>query len=449
VEPPQDGHKVTDVISVDRTQANMNSPLNDERRLFLMGTSTHLINSESGVYAQFPPQNLTHVVKHYVAFAMLASLFVGMSFIEANAQRSNTRVIVAQDVSTSAKRVVLDARKARGAFRNIRLINRGQRIRFSSLRIIYSDGTSDRIGRTFRLSSGERTRILNKSNTLKFVDKVIADIRPERRRRARRTRLELQGTQTRREARLTRNGGKKAGFSDDFGDHNVLFGYRDVRFDEDREDIKIGREIGRFSHLRLNVFGNDVFVRDVRIDYVDGTSQFVPFSTTIKKGKSSEWFEVRKSRFIDKIVLLYRAQKGRKKSARIEVTGQYAKNWLDPAGDGRKYNNGWVLLGAETAGAIGYDTDTITVGRNKGGFKELRVKVRDRSITLRELRVVYRNGRSKLFKLTQRVDPGQTVGPLALPNGRTAIAKIEAKYRSRLFFGKGQGTAMVEVWGRH
>nr|MCH9765578.1 DUF2541 domain-containing protein [Alphaproteobacteria bacterium] len=217
----------------------------------------------------------------------------------------------------------------------------------------------------------------------------------------------------------------------------------------DRDEIKIGREVGRFSHLRLRVFDNDVFVRDVRIDYDDGTKQFVPFSTTIKKGKTSEWFEVRDARFIDKIVLLYRSKPGRNTKARIEVTGQYAKNWLDPAGDGRKYNDGWVLLGAETAGSIGYDTDTISVGRNKGGFSELRLNVRDRSITLRELRVVYANGRKDVFKLTKRVDPGQTVGPLALAQGKTAIRKIVAKYRSRLFFGKGKGTAVVEVWARH
>jgi len=368
----------------------------------------------------------------------------------AEAQRSNTRVIVSQSVSTTSKQVVIDARKARGAFRNIRLINRGARIQFRGLRIIYSDGTSDRINRAFSLRSGERTRLLNKGNKLKFVDKVIADIRPKRRRRGAGTaRLELQGTQTRREARLTHRGGKRAGLPANPDDHNVLFGYRTVGFDVDRDEIRIGRDIGRFSHLRLNVIGNDVFVRDVRVDYSDGTKQFVPFSTNIKKGTSSDWFEVRPKRFIDKIVLIYRAKKGKQNRARIEVSGQFAKNWLDPAGEGRKFNNGWVLLGAETAGAVGYDTDTIKVGRNKGGFKELKLKVRDRSITLREVRVVYGNGHSEVFKLTQRVDPGQSVGPLALPNGRAAIAKIVAKYRSRLFFGKGQGTAMVEVWGRH
>ena len=392
--------------------------------------------------------SLASLMKLWASIVLSALTLIILSD-NANAQRAATRVIVSKDVSTASPRVVIDASKARGAYRNIRLINHGSRVRFRSLRIVYSDGTFDQVGRRFSLRSGERTRILNKGNKLRFVEKVVAEIRPVRRRRAVRTRLELQGTQTRREARLTRRGGTSAGLPADPGDHNVLFGYRTVGFNVDRDEIKIGRDVGRFSHLRLNVHGNDVFVRDVRIDYVDGSKQFVPIGSRIKKGQSSEWFEVNPARFIDKIVLLYRSQKGRPQTARVEVTGQYAKNWLDPAGEGRKYNDGWVLLGAETAGSVGYDTDTIKVGRNKGGFKELQLIVRDRSITLRELKVIYGNGHSDVFKLTQRVDPGQTIGPLALPNGRAAIRKIVAKYRSRLFFGKGRGTAMVEVWGRH
>lgn len=384
--------------------------------------------------------------------AVISTVAVGLALFAntSDAQRAKTRTIASKVVSTASGRVVIDASKARGAYRNIRLVNtRGARIRFREVQIVYTDGTSDRVGRAFALRSGERTRVLNTDNALKFVDKVILDIRPERRRRARRARMALEGTQTRREARLRRGKDKTPGLSINPGDHNVMFGYRTVGLDVDRDEIQIGQNVGRFSHLRLTVFGNDVHVRDLRIDYADGSTQFIPLDTRIKKGAASEWFEVKPDRFIDKIVLIYRARPGQRQSARVEVSGQYAKNWLDPSGEGRKFNNGWVLLGAETAGSIGYDTDTIKVGRNKGGFKELRLKVRDRSITLRELRVIYGNGQSDVFRLTQRVDPGEMVGPLELPKGKSAIRKIVAKYRSRLFFGKGKGTAMVEVWGRH
>ena len=403
--------------------------------------------------------NSLRTPSHRLSFCLVHALTVLLSGLlvlasdEAAAQHAKTRVIVSQDIPLSNRRIVLDASKAAGAFRDIRLINHGARIRISNLRIVYSDGTFDEVRRTFRLSSGERTRILNSGNTAKFVDKVIANIRPVRRRRGRRARtvrLELQGTQTAREARLNRRGGQTStGLPTDGGDNDVLFGYRTVGFDVDREEIKIGRDIGRFSHLRLRVFDNDVFIRDVRIDYVDGSTQFVPFSSRIKKGQTSDWFEVRDNLFIDQLVLIYRARPGERKTARIEVAGQYANNWLAPSGEGRKFNDGWVLLGAETAGSIGYDTDTISVGRNQGGFRELRLNVRYRTITLRELSIIYVNGRKDVFKMTRRVDPGQTIGPLALANGNAPISKIVAKYRSRLFFGKGHGTAVVEIWARH
>lgn len=362
------------------------------------------------------------------------------------AQRATTRVIASETVSTSSRQVVLDGSKTRGAFRNIRLINAGGgRIQFSGLRLIYADGTSDRIARRFSLRPGERTRVLNRGNKAKFVDKLILDVRSVRRRRNARIRLEMQGTQTAREARLSRRGGVAV----DPGDHDVLFGQRTVDLAVDRDEIKIPRNIGRFSHLRLDVFESDVYVRDVRIDYRDGTVQFVPIEARIKSGGSSDWFKVKPNRFIEKIVLIYRADRGKRKTARVEVSGQYAKNWLDPSGDGRKYNNGWVLLGAETAGTVGYDSDTINVGKNKGGFKELRLKVHNRSITLREVKIVFENGQSSTIKMTRRVDPGEIVGPIKVADSRAAIAKIVAKYRSRLFFGKGKGIARVEVWGRH
>lgn len=385
----------------------------------------------------------------YVAIVLATTIALALLAAPGNAQRSEQRVIASGSATTKSSQLVIDAKRSRGAFREIRLINTsGARIVFRSLRVIYSDGTSDSLNRRFSLRSGERTRPLNKNNALKFVDQVIADLIPNRRGRQTSAQFELQGSQTYQESRLSRADGN-AREALDAADSDVLFGYRNVSLDVDRDEIKLGRKVGRFSHLKFNVFENDVFIRDVRIDYLDGTSQFVPVQATIKNGSSSNWVKVNSDQFIDKIVLIYRTERGNSRSARVEVTGEYAKNWLARSGDGRKFNDGWVMLGAETAGAIGYDTDTIKVGRNEGGFKELRLNIRGRSITLRDIRVYYGDGQSDNFKIRKRVDPGQTVGPLRLTKGDAPIRRITAKYRTRLFFGKGKGTAMVEVWARY
>ena len=72
--------------------------------------------------------------------------------------------------------------------------------------------------------------------------------------------------------------------------------------------------------------------------------------------------------------------------------GEYENGWLGPNGEGRKYNDGWVLLGTDTAGSVGFDRVKIPVGKNEGGFKQLRVSVKDRDVTMTNLAVVYNDG---------------------------------------------------------
>jgi hypothetical protein len=153
--------------------------------------------------------------------------------------------------------------------------------------------------------------------------------------------------------------------------------------------------------------------------------------------------------------MVYRSRPSLKGQARVEITGQYAKDWLGAEGEGRKYNEGWVLLGAQTAGFTGFDRDTITVGENEGGFSRLRIAAKDRAITLKEVRVKFLSGPDEVFTMHERVDPGKPYGPLEFKGGRAPIKVIEAKYRSRFDILKGLRMALdgkpavVEIWGQH
>jgi hypothetical protein len=175
----------------------------------------------------------------------------------------------------------------------------------------------------------------------------------------------------------------------------------------------------------------------------------------IKARTTTGWFELKGDRFIREIQMLYRSQPSLKGQARVEVTGQYAEGWLGSGGEGRKYNEGWVLLGAQTAGFTGFDRDTIAVGANEGGFSRLRVVAKDRAITLREVRVKFLSGPDEVFTMNERVDPDMPYGPLDFKGGKAPIASIEAKYRSRFDILKGlksvlAGTpAVVQIWGQH
>ena len=137
------------------------------------------------------------------------------------------------------------------------------------------------------------------------------------------------------------------------------------------------------------------------------------------------------------------------------MTGEYAKDWLGLTGEGRNYHEGWVLLGAQTAGFTGFDRDVITVGENEGGFSRLRIETLDRAITLKEIRVRYASGPDEVFTMRERVDPGKAYGPIEFKGGSLPIKSIEALYRSRFDLGKGLKSALdgrpavVQIWGQH
>jgi len=243
--------------------------------------------------------------------------------------------------------------------------------------------------------------------------------------------------------------------ADTDGDRDVMFGHENVELGIDREAIKVGEDVGKFNRIRLRVLGHDVHVHALRIVFADGAQSDFALDTDIKANAHSRWFDVDGGKFIHEIQLTYRAQPGIEGQARVEITGEYAKGWLAAAGEGRTYHQGWVLLGAQTAGFTGFDRDVINVGENEGGFRRLRIEAVDRAITLKEIRVKFASGPDEVFVMRERVDPGKPYGPLDFKSGKAPIQSIIATYRSRFDLRKGLKSALdgrpavVQIWGQH
>ncbi len=232
-------------------------------------------------------------------------------------------------------------------------------------------------------------------------------------------------------------------------DGDVLFGFAAVGLVQDRDVIRVGTEIGKFDRIRFRILDNDIFINDIKVIYIDDTSTDVPIAEEIKRNTRTKWFPIKGDKFIREIQMSYRSKAaGLKGQARIEAFGDYAAGWLGPKGEGKKYNQGWVLLGADVAGFVGFETRTFSVGRNEGGFRNIRVTARNRAITLRGVTVVYDNNKEDVKTMRERVDPDKSYGPIDLKGNVAVIKAIKATYRSR-FFSSGQGNAKVEVWGQH
>jgi hypothetical protein len=232
-------------------------------------------------------------------------------------------------------------------------------------------------------------------------------------------------------------------------DGEVLFGAQYVGFGVDRDVVRVGNEVGKFKRIRLRVLDNDIHLNEMKIVYTNGESDALAINAEIPANSRTNWIDLQGDRFIREIQLSYRSRPSFKGQARIEIFGQFADNWLGAEGEGRRYNQGWVLLGAQTAGFVGFDQDVIPVGRNEGGFRRLRVSVRDRSITLNEVKVIYSDGVEETYPVRTRIDAGNSYGPIDLKGERRQrIERIEARYRSRIF-SAGRGAAIVEIWAHH
>lgn len=240
--------------------------------------------------------------------------------------------------------------------------------------------------------------------------------------------------------------------SSGYGGAGVLFGAQNVGFAVDTDVIQVSNDVGKFDRIRFRVLNSDVYMRSFKVVYDTGEADTLEVNAEIPKNSRTNWINVRGDRFIRKVEMAYRAKPDFAGQMRIEAFGEYAEGWLGAQGEGRKYNQGWILLGAQSASFVGFDKDVISVGPNAGGFSKIRIAVRDRALTLNELRIVYADGSDETIPVRARVEAGATFGPIDLKSEKRApIDRIEGRYRSRFFDpGKGQtSSSVIEVWGQY
>ena len=407
----------------------------------------------------------------------------------AQAQDGDLVRITTQTIDLANPKVSIDLSKTKGAFHGVRVRAKSGDIDVSCVQVVYSNGSVHNEDRLIHMLQGERSRPID-AGAARHIDLVNVVAKSGKGKAT----LEVLGYESSKSASMARQPSKlPSGSPGCYGEipaskaavaataakdkpqevttsptqakattatpgkalpgGDVLFGVQSVGFGVDRDVIRVGSEVGKFDRIRLRVLDNDIHLNEVKVIYSNGEPDTLGINADLKQNSKTNWLDLKGDRFIKEIQLNYRSKPNFKGQARVEVFGQFADGWLGSAGEGRKYNQGWVLLGAQTAGFVGFDSDTIPVGRNEGGFKKIRLTVKDRAITLKEVRVLYESGSEDVIPLNNtRIDAGSTFGPVDLKGaGARAIKEIQAKYRSRIFDkgAKGKGAAIVEVWGQH
>lgn len=104
----------------------------------------------------------------------------------------------------------------------------------------------------------------------------------------------------------------------------------------------------------------------------------------------------------------------------------------------------WEKLGERKVNRIA-ERDTIIVGRDDGGFRQLRIHVLENSIHIDRLTVVYGNGANDDLPVRALIPAGGKSRVIDLRGGKRAIRRVEMVFQS---IRNGKGRATVEVWAR-
>jgi hypothetical protein len=235
----------------------------------------------------------------------------------------------------------------------------------------------------------------------------------------------------------------------------VLFGVHEVG-SADHDVFKLGREYGRFQRLRLRALGTAVQLKEVRVIYAGGEPDVLAVNAEVSTDERTAWLDLNGDRFIREIAFVYPTQ-ARRGKARLEIWGEYAESWFQPRSGSGAFataNNGWLYLGGQSPlfvsirRGLGYETDVVSVARNRG-FSSLRLDVKNRAITLNRIKVIYADDSSDEFGERQRLAGGASFGPVNLKSGQP-VKQIEISHRSRLFDSQaeGSGYAFVEFWAK-
>ena len=108
----------------------------------------------------------------------------------------------------------------------------------------------------------------------------------------------------------------------------MLFGVQNVGFLRDRDVIRVGANLGQFDRVQLRVLDNDVFIQELDVVYVDGTTQKLVVNSDVKQNTRTRWLDITGTKFIKEIKMTLplaartsRARRGSRSTVRSPKAG--------------------------------------------------------------------------------------------------------------------------------
>jgi hypothetical protein len=267
-----------------------------------------------------------------LAGAMALALAIGATAADAQSRRDrdrgkdggdNWQRLGCERVSNRGDLSTIKVGRREGRFKAIRLEAKGNSISILDLKVIYANGDPDNLQVRSEINEGDQTRPLDLRGRERAIDSIEItsrkDFRGPGRGRAEVCVYALEDSDRDRRDR---------GDRDDKGDRREgraewqELGCQSVGFFGDRDVITVGRREGRFKAIKLNVSGNSVYMRDLKVVYANGDPDDLQVRSEIREGGETRPLDLKGfGRSIDRVEMVYRAKPNFRGKAKVCVSG--------------------------------------------------------------------------------------------------------------------------------
>ncbi len=374
------------------------------------------------------------------------------------------------EVPRRSTRLVLRVGRDKGRFDKVKIAITNNNVRFSSVRVVFGNGRVQSLPMGAGYWGPRDSRVFDLDGRARFIRRIEVNAR---------TRKRGGKTVARVHVKLHR-----AGFArhvqDDPPPHrrqphhpprpphhppvdfqNVKgwqhLATRRVRFPVVRRDeVRLGRGLGRFDKIGLRVSRGDIFLATVEIVYANGETERRFPRRGVNAGETLVIDLQEKRRLIRKVVMQYRGIPGFGRTPRVELWGYNGRargGGHDPRGGhdlrGKVVDfdvtRDWERLATRRIGFFVIRRDVIDIERNEGRFDKLGIRVSRGDIFLATVQIVYGNGKVETLYPRRSLDAGQAL-VLELAGRGRYIRQVVMKHRGIPGFG---GAPRVELWGHH
>ncbi len=224
-----------------------------------------------------------------------------------------------------------------------------------------------------------------------------------------------------------------------------LLGEEKVGFGADRDVIRLSHDENfyrnkSYRRLRFVAQGGEVKMRSIRLVYLNGHVEDLPFNQTLRPGQDLD-IDLRGERsYLRQIEMFYKSKFGisiggggiQVKQASIQVLGENVRGGGRPDPEPPRLTTppGWQVLASEGVN-LRDDRVVIKVGRREGRIGRLRLQVGGEALRISDLEVRFGNRDVQRIRVNQQVGDGATTGVLDLDGDTRFIDTVTVNLEPR------------------